>query len=167
MDYDAVKAIVNAIGGVEIEVTEPMHYDNYLELQIDFEPGVYKMNGDRAIEYLRFRENIKADIGRTERQQYFLTELIKQTLTAKNIFALPKLADAYLKYVDTNIGANIILDAMQLAGSLDTGKIRTETLTGHGERLPASDGIIIDYFILDETHMRNTIEDMFGPYLKK
>ncbi len=167
VDYESVEQIVNAIGGVEVEVPEGgMHFTNYLELNIDLDEGLQKLNGADALGFLRYRSDGKGDLGRMERQQYFLKEMIKQTLTPKNLLKLPQLADVYVNYVDTNLSGSIILDALTFAGSLDPEKITTATLQGSPKRMPASDGTIIDFYILDDNYTKEIIEEMFGDYLQ-
>lgn len=165
VDYNAVKAIVDAIGGVEIEVTEPMHYEDTTknkELFIHFEPGLHVLDGQEAIEYLRFRTYRDGDETRVKNQQYFVKELIKQTLKPRNILRLPKLVDAYSKYIDTNIDSGIIYKGIGLASSLDGDSIETSTLPGQGGKDPATG---ISYFYIYENEAKEAIEETFGDYL--
>lgn len=165
IDYNAVKAIVDAIGGVEIEITEPMHYEDTTkgsELFINFQPGVQKLNGEDSIRYLRYRQYSEGDVQRIQNQQYFVTELIKQTLTPRNILRLPRLFDAYSKYIDTNIDSGIIYKGISLAGNLNSESIETMTLPGAGAEDPQSG---ISYFYIDEAQAKQVIEENFGEYL--
>ena len=161
VDYDAVKAIVDAIGGVDVSIDHTMKYDDGAGLNIDFTPGEYTLDGDSAMEFLRYRSYPRGDLDRVENQQYFMTELIKQTLTPRNIIRLPKLFSAYLNYVDTNISGSIITRGLSLAGGLDGDSIETMTLPGEGRVL--SDGL--SYFVIYEGQMEQMIRDNFGDYL--
>jgi anionic cell wall polymer biosynthesis LytR-Cps2A-Psr (LCP) family protein len=64
VDYALFCKAIDAVGGIEIEVEEPMHYDDSAgNLHIHFEPGRYLFNGQKALEYIRYRGNA-GDTGR-------------------------------------------------------------------------------------------------------
>ncbi len=85
INFDGFKRIIDILGGVEIEVTEPMH--DPLS-GADFEPGTYNMDGDQALSFARCRATARADIDRIGRQQYIIKEIIRQKA---NIAIIPKL----------------------------------------------------------------------------
>ena len=103
VDYDGVKDIVDYFGGVRVNILNKMYYkDNAGGLLIDFKPGPQTLNGEAAVKYLRFRKDIKADVGRMERQQKFMFTLastIMEKLEAKNILGVYK---AVTKSLNTN-----------------------------------------------------------------
>ena len=86
------KNIVDYFGGVRVNIQNRMYYkDDADGLIIDLEPGIQTLNGTESIKYLRFRKDLKADIGRMERQQKFmftLASMILEKLEAKNIFGV-------------------------------------------------------------------------------
>ena len=56
---NAVKEIVDAMGGVDVYVEKPMHYNDYSgNLHINFTKGDHHLDGQKAVEYLRFRHDI-------------------------------------------------------------------------------------------------------------
>ena len=72
IDFKGFKGLVDAIGGVDIEVEKPMsYYDEWDGFTIDLAPGMQHMDGDKAIQYVRYRDE-EGDIGRIRRQQKFL-----------------------------------------------------------------------------------------------
>lgn len=82
-DYQAVANIVDTVGDIQVEIEWPMHYDDVMAdppLHIHFDPGVHDLNGQSAIEYLRWRKNNgeygAGDVPRTQRQMDFLKKLI-------------------------------------------------------------------------------------------
>ena len=67
---NAAKDLINAIGGVDVPVTETMNYDdNWGHLHIHFKPGLTHMDGDQAVSYMRFRHDACSDPCRIKRQQ--------------------------------------------------------------------------------------------------
>ncbi|RYD07038.1 hypothetical protein N752_00215 [Desulforamulus aquiferis] len=74
--------IVDVIGGVTLDVEKRMYYyDPFDEpdlRKIDLQPGVQKLDGNKALQYVRFRSDALGDVTRTERQQKFLKALAKE-----------------------------------------------------------------------------------------
>lgn len=163
VDYRAVEKLVDAIGGVELEITRRMEYHDTTkgnELHVSFQPGVQTLDGEDAIRFLRFRSYSDGDIDRIKAQQYFLTEMIKQTLEPRNILKLPKILDVYSKYIDTNMSPDIIYSGIALAGKLDKENIESETLPGEFLELDE-----ISYWKLYEPGVKKVIEENFSEYL--
>ena len=76
---NAVKAIVEALGGVDVYVEKPMRYHDYSgKLHIDLSKGEHRLSPQEAVGYLRFRHDALGDIGRTQRQQWFLRGLLHE-----------------------------------------------------------------------------------------
>jgi LCP family protein required for cell wall assembly len=70
VNANGLKDFVDAIGGIEVPVTEKMDYDdNWGQLHIHFSPGLQHMNGENAMKYTRFRHDACSDVCRTQRQQ--------------------------------------------------------------------------------------------------
>ncbi len=168
VDYQAVMSIVDAIGGVEIDVPRNMrYYDPTAKppLNINLKKGLQVLDGQNAHDFLRWRKNNSltsgyGDIGRIESQQMFVKELAKQTLQPKNIFKLPQLIETYYDYVETNIPLNLILKGAMSAKNLDTENMETVTIPGEGKRIDK-----LDYWIYNEYETNRIVEDMFGNYL--
>lgn len=108
VEYDGVRAAVDAIGGVNFNIPFHMKYtDIYDEppLYINITPGEKIIDGDKAIELLRFRTGDPGypsypdgDIGRVKTQQEFIKAAIKKSLSLK----LPSVISAVYPYVKTN-----------------------------------------------------------------
>lgn len=163
VDYKAVKSIVDAIGGVNINVPQRMKYTDPTAkppLRIDLKPGEQLLDGQKAHDFLRFRSYREGDLGRIQAQQYFLEEFIKQTLQPKNIIKLPSMVKTYYDYVETNISLDYVLKGIGLANKLDMDNIRMETVPGYTKTI---DGL--SYLIYDREKTRELVNDMFDNYL--
>ena len=111
VEWEAVGAIVEAIGGVYFDVPYNMDYhDRYQDLVIEQEKGYRKLNGDDAMQVIRWRKNDSnspygnpqiGDSGRMQIQQDFLKAVIKQLLQLKNVPNLGKLAEVFQENVET------------------------------------------------------------------
>lgn len=164
VDYKAVKGIVDAIGGVEIDVPMRMSYNDPTAdppLNINLKKGLQVLDGNDAHDFLRYRSGYPdGDLGRISAQQYFVKELIKQTLKPKNIFKLPKLVETYYDYVETNIPMSGILKGVVAANKMDVENIDTNTIPGENKRIGG-----LDYLIYDREETDMIIKRMFGDYL--
>lgn len=82
--YDGIRTIVDAMGGVPIDVQMDMKYKDPYDtppLVIDIKKGYQTLNGDQSVQYLRFRKGYSdADIGRINAQQAFVKAAFKQAL---------------------------------------------------------------------------------------
>ena len=165
VDYNAVKSIVDAIGGIEIDVPQRMrHSDPTADppLKINLNPGLQTLDGQEAHDFLRFRSYPDGDLGRIKAQQYFMKELVKQTLQLKNIVKLPGLVETYFDYVETNIPMKTVLKGIGAAKNMDSEKMTTTTITGTNKRIGG-----LDYLIYDVEAKEAIVQEMFGDYLLK
>lgn len=169
VDYKAVMTIVDAIGGVKIDVPRNMRwYDPKADppLDINIKKGEQLLDGKNAHDFLRWRKNMDGtgysdgDIGRIKAQQMFVRELIKQTLQLKNVTKLVEFIKIYYEYVETNIPLNIILKGVKSAGKIDFTNINTNTIPGYGEDINGT-----SYWIYNREETDKIVEEMFEDYL--
>ena len=142
---DAVKAIVDAMGGVDIYVEKPMRYHDYTAgLHINFAKGNQHLDGQKAVEYLRFRHDALGDIGRTQRQQWLLRSILTQLKQPSTITKIPDIISVAKKYVKTDMSFYEMTQYAGLAKHVDMDKIEIAMLPGG----PNQKGYI-SYWILD------------------
>ena len=130
-------ALIDQIGGVEFDVPCDMDYDDpYQDLHIHFTKGPRHLNGQEAMEVVRFRHNNDGtgygteDIGRIGTQQAFLKAVAQKLLKLENI---PAMAEVFLKYVKTDLTLGNLVwlgnEALNMGG-MDA--ISFHTLPGDG-----------------------------------
>lgn len=143
VDYEAVKEVVDIIGGVEIEIPRRMKYDDPYadpELHIDLKAGKQKLNGDQAIQFLRWRKNndgsggAEGDLGRIERQQMFVKTALKKALGLK----LPLLIPTAFKYVKTDMSAGDMLKQGTSMIGMDMKNTRSYRIPGEAKTINAA-----------------------------
>lgn len=121
VEWEAIGRLVDAVGGVEFEVPFDMDYDDpYQDLHIHQKKGLRVLNGQDAMEVIRFRKSNDrkiqlGDLGRTEIQRDFLTAVLKKCLTPEILLKLPTLAQIFTENVDTDLSVGNILAFAQLA----------------------------------------------------
>lgn len=110
VDVDGLIGLIDAIGGIDIDVEKRMHYrDRSQDLLIDLQPGQQHLNGEDAVGYVRFRHDAAGDLGRIARQRKFLRIVADELLSPENVSRIPKLADTFVETVDTNLTVRDIL----------------------------------------------------------
>ena len=131
-------ALIDQIGGVEFDVPCDMDYDDpYQDLHIHFKAGLQKLNGQQAMEVVRFRHNNdntgyggRQDIGRIGTQQAFLKTVAQKLMKLENV---PAMAETFLKYVKTDLTlGNLVWLANQALSMGGTDAISFATLPGDG-----------------------------------
>lgn len=142
---DAVKKIVEALGGVDIYVEKDMHYNDYAgNLHINLTKGQHKLDADEVVGYLRFRHDAMGDIGRTQRQQWFLRGLLQDMQKPQTIAKIPQIISIAKQYVKTDMSVYEMSQYAALAKHFDIDNIEIATLPG----APNKKGYT-SYWILD------------------
>jgi len=104
VSLEALRALVDAIGGVRVCVERPMRYrDTAAGLVIDLKPGCRVLSGEEAEGYVRFRKDALGDIGRIQRQQAFFHALKEKLLSPAGLLRLPRAVAAVEPYVETDL----------------------------------------------------------------
>lgn len=157
VDYLAVKEMVEAVGGVTIDVPVRMrHPDPYIYL----DPGEQTLNGEEALMYLRFRSYPDGDLGRVKAQQVFMKEFLKEVLRPKSLLALPKMVKIYYDYVDTNLPLSVFLRGAWSAKNIDLDRMKVATLPGEGKYIGN-----ISYFIYNEAETESLVRELFEEFI--
>jgi len=123
------KKIVDALGGVEIDVEKQMDYDdNYQNLYIHLKPGPQVLDGMQAMGYVRFRHDREGDYGRLRRQDEFIRALAAQIRKPETKGRLPRLLGAVNEMLVTDLTLNDIRAIKRITGTLDMEGIHTVVL---------------------------------------
>lgn len=121
VDFSGFSTIVNAMGGVWVNVPEEIDGipagSSHTKWQIEnriIHKGYQKLNGAQALTFVRARHQFaNQDYTRVADQQLFLRALMKQGLSASNVFSAPKIIDAVASNMSTNMSltelANLVL----------------------------------------------------------
>ena len=159
--FDAFVKLVDLVGGVDLFVEYDMHYDdNWGKLHIHLQRGLYHLDGEQAIGFVRYRGkgyrrycpkckvkiehfDPRGDLGRVERQQQFLKALAKKLLESRMIVKLPQLISIAHRYVATDMDLRTLLSLANFAKQLNLDAIQTATLSGKEARHPRLGSIII------------------------
>ena len=101
--FKGFQQIVDAMGGVEIDVEKRMRYrDRSQQLDINLQPGRQRLDGRQAMGYVRFRHDARGDLARIERQQKFLKSAAARLLRPGDTRIALRTLDSILSNVQTN-----------------------------------------------------------------
>jgi LCP family protein required for cell wall assembly len=132
VDFNGFKEVVDAIGGIDINVpyeivdTEYPTEDNGTET-VTFHAGMQHMDGDRALKYVRTR-HADSDDGRRQRQMQVLQALFEKGKQLTSITRADKLILAAGSAVQTSFPLDQQLILARLAYDMDPSQIRWSSL---------------------------------------
>ncbi|MBW4633257.1 MAG: LCP family protein [Iphinoe sp. HA4291-MV1] len=105
-----VGKLIDTLGGVTVYVPKDMKYqDDSQHLYINLKKGKRHLNGDQALQLLRFRHDENGDIGRIQRQQMVMRALMDQSLNPATVTQLPKVLNVVKEHIDTNLTVEELL----------------------------------------------------------
>jgi len=118
------------MGGVDIYVERDMQYKDEWDddggLYIDLKQGIQHLDGEKAIQYVRFRDS-EGDIGRVRRQQAFMKACADRLSEPSMLIKIPELLGVAVKAIDTDLTSSEMLAA---AGSLKSAEAKGNIKTG-------------------------------------
>lgn len=130
LDYAGFRRLVDLVGGVEVDIVEPMNYDDsWGKLHIHFSTGHYRLFGARMLEYVRYRGS-RGDLGRIGRQQSLIRSLARGLASPRAGFALLRHPGEYLSLFKTNMSLFGILTTLYEFKHLDQSRMRFQSLPG-------------------------------------
>ncbi len=152
-NFSAFINLVDALGGVTITVTEPLHDD---KSGSDFDPGTYNFTGEQALAFSRCRSTAKGDFDRMDRQKYLLAELFRQKA---NFSIIPQIPDI-LKILNEDTKSNFkTFDYIKVALKMMTNRDDFILLTLPGESVTIDK---ISYVIVDPDEAKIFLNENLG-----
>jgi polyisoprenyl-teichoic acid--peptidoglycan teichoic acid transferase len=154
VNFSGVRDLVDAIGGVDLVIEKPMHYEDHTaKLFIHFEPGPTHLDGQQAEAFLRFRHDALADIGRIKRQQQFISAVSNKLKSPFILASLPRLVQLGVQYVKTDMSFDELLKLAVFIKNVDMKNIRSATMPGHPKTIRG-----VSYWCIDKTAAEQTLD---------
>ncbi|MBD3878840.1 MAG: LCP family protein [Quinella sp. 1Q5] len=169
IDTSSFVKIIDAIGGVDIDVEKRMYYEDPWDdnggLVIDLYPGQQHMDGKTAVTYVRYRDS-EGDIGRVKRQQAFMAACMDKVTSPEIVPRIPKIVREIIDAVETDMSLRQLLE---LAGALKAAAangLEADMVPGYPLYINE-----ISYWIPDVELLRISVADALGihvdPYLRE
>ena len=136
IDFEGFRKLVDQVGGVYLDVDRKYFnknvagdgIDDYEE--IDLKPGYQRLNGEDALDYVRYRHT-DSDFARIARQQAFLSELKRQTNRFGNLPEIPAYAGIFADNITTNVrSVPRLLGIMEQSITTDKDRIARNSISG-------------------------------------
>jgi len=132
VDFGGFTQVVDALGGVTINVQLPVVDDYYPgdkgALRVYIPTGVRHMTGSEALVYARTRHGSN-DYDRAARQQRVLLSLRQQADFATLLQRLPELVTSTKKAINTDFPVGKLPQLIELASRIDIGNVRSYVFT--------------------------------------
>ncbi len=170
VSFKAFRQLIDAIGGVEVEVPIRMYYTDPIQgLTIDLYPGKQVLTGRQAEGFMRFRYNNdgsgypNGDIDRVAAQKKFYESALDKLLSGGTILKVPKILSIITDNVRTDFTGEDIMKYIGKIPSFKMENIKILTLPGEGGY--GDDGV--SYFWHDENKTKLLLEENFRSMEKK
>jgi len=157
VDYEAVKAVVDAIGGIKVTVPMDMNYDDPADdLHIHFEKGQVVSEGEDIIKLLRYRKNNKGggykegDLGRVKMQQEIVKLGMEKVLKGNLLLNFMKLQSPIKEYVKTNMSPKQMMFYITKAKKINKENIRMQTIPGRADMINRLSFFVVNKEKMDE-----------------
>ncbi|MBE3579809.1 MAG: LCP family protein [Caldanaerobacter subterraneus] len=157
IDYEGFKKLVDAIGGVEMNVPMDMNYDDYAgNLHIHLKKGWQHLDGEEALQLVRFRHGYaEQDLERVKVQREFLLAALDKIKSPSILLKLPQLLKTVNQYVETNIPPSLMVKYAEYAAKVSKNDIITATLPGNPEYINS-----IAYYVVDPEEIKKFMSDL-------
>ncbi|GBG06133.1 transcriptional regulator [Paenibacillus sp. MY03] len=152
INFQGFSDVVDAVGGVKVNVDMRMKYtDNADGTKIDLQPGIQNLDGDKALDFVRYRKsndgrNMSSDFDRNRRQSEVIGAIVDKLTSLGGAAKIGSVIEA--------VGNNIRIDmpSREITRMLETYySVRSDDIT-----FLALDGVWRSpYVYADETSLAN------------
>ncbi|AYK05367.1 LCP family protein [Brevibacillus laterosporus] len=116
VDFNGFKAVVDAVGGVEVNIDRRLVYDDPTDnTHINLNPGRQVLNGKNTLDYVRHRHDNRGtkyysnDFDRNQRQQEVIKAIMNKMLSIEGFAKLPKVIETTGDHIHTDFSKEQIL----------------------------------------------------------
>jgi LCP family protein required for cell wall assembly len=169
LDLDGFVKLVDIAGPVRIYNDRPLRYvDQAGQLYIDLPEGELELDGEKAMEYVRFRADERGDIGRSERQLEIIQQVVKKVLLERDMFRNVRVLRTIVRYFKTDISFGEVLWLLRQSSRFKLSNIESMKVPGVFKKEKGEDYIVVDP---DSVRARvrefvlrlNTVDPRFDP----
>ena len=163
IDTKAFERIIDAIGGIDINVEKRMYYEDPWDdnggLVIDLYPGEQHLDGQKAIQYVRYRDG-EGDIGRIGRQQHFIKAVLAKVISPEVLPRLPKLVEEVSSAIKTDMSLAELLEFANTMKSVHDNGLTAQMVPGQPAYIDD-----VSYWIPDIPDLRALLASELGSNL--
>ena len=153
VDFEGFEYVIDALGGIDIYVEKDMYYiDQAGSVKINLHKGQQVLDGEKALEYVRFRSDSLGDLGRIQRQQKLINAVIDKILNVDNLTKIPNIVSSLPDYINTNMSSSEIISMARLMKDINREKVWFETIKGEPEYIGG-----VSYLVVDTQEVKNRV----------
>jgi LCP family protein required for cell wall assembly len=131
VNIQGVEKLIDALGGVTVDVPKDMKYNDFSQhLYIDLKKGKQHLDGDKAVQFLRFRYDAYGDISRVQRQQMLMRSVVEQAMKPATIVKIPKILSVIQSHLDTNLTVKELMALANFASQTKRSNVQLLMLPG-------------------------------------
>ena len=138
VDFEGFKDVINAMGGVEVDV------EDEVPPKYKIEDGLQNLNGQQALFYARYRGTSGGDLDRIRHQQQLVASLRSQAFDWNTVRQLPEILRVANRNVQTDVGFS---DGVSIGRILvrrgPNAQMTSEQLQGDPETLENGNQVLI------------------------
>lgn len=160
VDYQGFVKAVDIVGGVEIDVPQNMDYEDPAQgLYIHLRKGLQVLDGDKALQFVRYRQYDNGDIGRIQAQEMFLKALAKKMMSLAAVWKIPTLLRELQNYVVTDLSYEEMLYLANLALNVKLDAVRMAVVPGSAQYIRDQHGEL-SYWIPDMAQTEKLVDEL-------
>jgi LCP family protein required for cell wall assembly len=145
LDIKGMVKLVDLLGPVRVFNDKPLKYvDTAQNLYIDLPAGELDLDGEKAMQYVRFRNDERGDFGRSERQLELIQILARKALREKDLVKNIRLLRTMIRFVHTNLTVDDVLWFYRKCGTFQPYDIETMRIPGTFLNEKGKDYIVIE-----------------------
>ena len=158
VNVQGVEKLIDALGGVTVNVPKDMKYNDFSQhLYIDLKKGVQHLDGDKAMQFLRYRYDDYGDISRVQRQQMLMRSAVEQTLKPATVIKIPQILSVIQSHLDTNLTVRELMALTNFASKTDRSDVQMMMLPGDFN----SGDEPVSYWLPDQQGINNLMSQHF------
>ena len=159
VNVQGVEKLINALGGVTVDVPKDMKYNDFSQhLYINLKKGVQHLDGDKAMQFLRYRYDDYGDISRVQRQQMLMRAAVEQTLKPATVIKIPKILSVIQSHLDTNLTVKELMALSNFASQTDRSNVKMMMLPGDFN----NGNEAVSYWLPDDDNIQKLMTKHFG-----
>lgn len=163
VDYAFVKDVVDIVGGIDVYVPMKMDYEDPSAdppLSIHLKKGHQHLNGDQAMQFLRFRKGYKnADLDRVKAQQAFMSAFVQKVKSSKGVLHAPSLLVSYMDNTTSNMPLSKVSRMGLTMISIGEDNLQTATIPGTADMIGGLSYYIVDFGATDQLFYKMNVKD--------
>lgn len=158
VSFEAFRDIVDALGGVKIDVPMEMKYEDPVQdLVIDLRKGKQRLNGKKAEMYMRYRSGYaQGDMGRLSAQSELYTAIKNKLFSFWGAIRMPAVFFAVKKHTDTDLKGGQMFSLMRDVLAIGKKNIEILSLPGEGKYIGGR-----SYFVPYENQTKTLMQEHF------